>query len=94
MTKIKEILEKCFNLKIFVCIKDGMVFTIPFTIIGSTFLVLSQLKSLLETLELFFGKIVNYSFNSIGLIACLGIAYSYNKKIGIFYQWLQFYLFI
>jgi PTS system cellobiose-specific IIC component len=78
--EIKNKMEQYFNFKPIICIKDGMVFTIPFTIVGSIFLVMLQLTMLPPVFLDLFTRIVNYSFNSIGLVACMGMAYSYNKK--------------
>lgn len=74
-------INRYFELPVFKSIKDGMSLTIPFTVIGSIFLLLLQIKILPTFLTAFFSELYGYSFNCIGLIACIGITYSYKKNI-------------
>ena len=83
---------KFVNLKGVVALKDGLLYTLPLTLIGSVFLLLSSLPS--ETLNVWLANTLGEgwtdpllqaygsSFNIIALIAVVGIAYTYAKNEG------------
>lgn len=75
---------KFTNSKIIVALKDGMIYTIPFIIIGSVFLILSSLPveswaAWMNSTGLvpYFNQATNFSFNVMSLIAVTGIAYEW-----------------
>lgn len=72
-----------------VSLKNGMIYSIPFIIIGSVFLILGNLPvqswaDWVESsgLKVFFGQAYNASFKLTAMIAALGIAYTWVKDEG------------
>ena len=90
--KALPIIMKFVNLKSVSALKDGILFTLPLTLVGSVFLLLAQIpyqpfndwmvsmlgSSWTEPLLQAYGA----TFNIIAIIATLGIAYSYAKNEG------------
>jgi PTS system, lactose/cellobiose family IIC component len=67
-----------------VAIKDGMVSTVPFTIVGSIFMILAQFplagyQSFIAPYKAILSVPVSVTFNMIGLIAVISISYSLAK---------------
>ncbi|PRR79323.1 PTS sugar transporter subunit IIC [Clostridium vincentii] len=81
---------KFVNLKPVAALKDGILFTLPLTLVGSVFLLLAQLPipALNEWIASIFGagwteplfQAYNSSFKMIAIVATMGIAYSYAKN--------------
>ena len=84
--KLMPVAGKVANQRHLAAIKDGMVITLPFIIVGSVFLILGNLP--IPALANFYannatGKIiakwlsypVDVTFNLLGFIACVGISY-------------------
>lgn len=90
--RVIELVMKFVNLKAVVAIKDGMMYTLPITLIGSIFLLLANIPipAFNAYMVAQFGKTwtdpllqaYNSSFSIIGLIAVFAIAYSYTKREG------------
>lgn len=76
--------------KIITALKNGMIYTIPFIIIGSVFLILSSLPIVSWAnwmnstgLVPYFNQATNFSFNLMAIIAVTGIAYEWARNEGI-----------
>lgn len=90
--KIINSVMKFVNLKAVVALKEGVMYTLPITIIGSVFLLFSQLPipAFNNWMANNFGKnwtdpllqAYNSSFNILALIAVFTIAYNYSKHEG------------
>ena len=88
--KVIPAVMKFVNLKPVVALKDGILFTLPLTLVGSVFLLLAQLPipALNEWIASIFGagwteplfQAYNATFKIIALVATMGIAYSYAKN--------------
>ena len=92
--KLMPVAGKVANQRHLAAIKDGMVITLPFIIVGSVFLILGNLP--IPALANFYkdnatGQViarwlsypVDVTFNLLGFIACIGIAYKLS-------QWREF----
>ncbi|MFV0555748.1 MAG: PTS sugar transporter subunit IIC [Lactovum sp.] len=89
MEKILPPMMKFLNTKPVVAIKNGMIYPIPFVIIGSIFLILGQLpwqagQDFMNQIKLgpLFLQINDASFGIMALLAAFGIAYSWVKEEG------------
>lgn len=71
-------INRIFGLKFISNIKNGMTYTMPFTIIGSIFLLLNQI-SILNPVSEFLNLGYSFSFGILGIIAALGISYNISK---------------
>lgn len=90
--KVLPVIMKFVNLKGVVALKDGILYTLPLTLIGSIFLLLAQLPyaPLNDWLAATLGagwtdplwKAFGATFNIIALVATMGIAYTYAKNEG------------
>jgi len=90
--KVIPVIMKFVNLKGVVALKDGILYTLPLTLIGSIFLLLAQLPyaPLNDWLAATLGagwtdplwKAFGATFNIIALVATMGIAYTYAKNEG------------
>ena len=90
--KIISNVMKFVNLKAVVAVKEGMMYTLPVTLIGSVFLLLANIPipAFNAWMAEQFGKTwtdpllqaYNSSFSIIALIAVFGIAYSYTRNEG------------
>ncbi len=90
--KIIPIVMKFVNLKGVLALKDGILYTLPLTLVGSIFLLLAQLpyQPLNDWLNVTLGagwtdplfKANGATFNMIALVATIGIAYTYAKNEG------------
>jgi PTS system cellobiose-specific IIC component len=88
--KVIPAVMKFVNLKPIAALKDGILFTLPLTLVGSVFLLLAQLPipALNEWIASIFGagwteplfQAYNSSFKMIAVVATMGIAYSYAKN--------------
>ncbi|WP_155285979.1 PTS sugar transporter subunit IIC [Lacticaseibacillus zhaodongensis] len=81
---------KFTNSKIITALKNGMIYTIPFIIVGSVFLILSSLPvaswaAWMNSTGLvpYFNQATNFSFNAMSLIAVIGIAYEWARNEGV-----------
>lgn len=88
--KILPKVMKFTNSKIITALKNGMIYTIPFIIVGSVFLILSSLPVtswaawMTSTgLVPYFNQATNFSFNVMSIIAVTGIAYEGARNEGI-----------
>ncbi len=84
--KLMPVAAKIANQRHVAAIKDGMVLTIPFVIVGSVFLILGNLPipALSEVytnnptgqiIARWLSNPVDITFNLLGLIVCMGISY-------------------
>ncbi|MDR3598105.1 PTS sugar transporter subunit IIC [Clostridium sp.] len=90
--KVIPIVMKFVNLKGVIALKDGILYTLPLTLIGSVFLLLAQLpyQPLNDWLAATLGtgwtdplwKAFGATFNIIALMGTMGIAYTYAKNEG------------
>ncbi len=92
MDRIIPAVMKFVNMKGVVALKDGIMFTLPLSLIGSVFLLLAQIPyqpfndwvtSLLGpswTDPLF--QVYGATFKIMAIVACMGIAYTYAKNEG------------
>ncbi|AQR93157.1 PTS sugar transporter subunit IIC [Clostridium saccharoperbutylacetonicum] len=90
--KVIPIVMKFVNLKGVVALKDGILYTLPLTLIGSVFLLLAQLpyQPLNDWLAVTLGagwtdplwKAFGATFNIMALMATMGIGYTYAKNEG------------
>ncbi|WP_238915221.1 PTS sugar transporter subunit IIC [Clostridium sp. YIM B02555] len=90
--KVIPVVMKFVNLKGVIALKDGILFTLPLTLIGSVFLLLAQLpyQPLNDWLAVTLGagwtdplwKAFGATFNIIALMGTMGIAYIYAKNEG------------
>lgn len=88
--KVLPPIMKFLNTKPMVAIKNGMIYPIPFIIVGSVFLILGQLPIQAAQDYLFsiglgtlFLQINDASFGIMALIAAFGITYSWMKEEGL-----------
>ncbi|HPP31030.1 MAG TPA: PTS sugar transporter subunit IIC [Soehngenia sp.] len=90
--KIVNGVMKFVNLKAIQAIKDGILFILPLTLVGSIFLLLAQLPipAFNDFMAGIFGegwinpllRIYSASFGIMGMVAAIGIAYTYVKNEG------------
>lgn len=90
--KVIPAVMKFVNLKGVTALKDGILFTLPLTMVGSIFLLLAQLPipALNEWIAGIFGEgwteplmqAYGATFEIVAIIAVMGIAYSYAKNEG------------
>ena len=90
--KIIPVIMKFVNLKGVIALKDGILYTLPLTMVGSIMLLLAQLPipALNDAIASVFGpgwtaplfKAFGATFNVIALIATIGIAYIYAQNEG------------
>lgn len=90
--KMLPLVMKFVTLKGVVALKDGILFTLPLTIVGSLFLLLAQLPipALNEWIASVFGagwtdplwQTFGATFGVMALVAAVGIAYTYAKNEG------------
>lgn len=83
--KLMPALVKFAQMKILVGIRDGLTIIIPFTIIGSVFLIIGNfpVESWLEFVapySKFFDSVSGVTFDCLGLLAAIGIGYSMAKQ--------------
>jgi PTS system cellobiose-specific IIC component len=90
--KVIPVIMKFVNLKAIVALKDGILFTLPLTLVGSVFLLLAQIPyqpfndwmasklgpGWTEPLFQAYGA----TFSIIAIVATIGIAYTYAKNEG------------
>ncbi|WP_155287633.1 PTS sugar transporter subunit IIC [Lacticaseibacillus zhaodongensis] len=81
---------KFTNSKIITALKNGMIYVIPFIIVGSIFLILGSLPipswaAWMNGTGLvpYFNQATNFSFNAMALIAVIGIAYEWARNEGV-----------
>lgn len=79
--KFMPAVYKFSQFKVLVGIRDGISIIIPFTIVGSIFLIIGNfpVQSWLDYISqyaTFFDSVVNVTFGALGLIAAIGIGYN------------------
>ena len=79
--KFMPAVYKFSQFKVLVGIRDGISIIIPFTIVGSIFLIISNfpVQSWLDFIGQYatlFDSVVNVTFGALGLIAAIGIGYN------------------
>ena len=90
--KVLPVIMKFVNMKGIIAIKDGILFTLPLTLIGSIFLLIAcfPFKPFTDFMastfcanwtEPFF-KVQGATMNIIALVSVMGIAYIYAKNEG------------
>lgn len=91
--KVVPVIMKFVNLKGVIALKDGMLYTLPLTLVGSVFLLLAQLPY--EPLNVWLAKVLGEgwtdplwqaygaSFSLVAIFATAGIAYTYAKNEGV-----------
>lgn len=87
--KVVPAIMKFVNLKAVLALKDGIVYTLPLTLIGSVFLLLAQLpyKPAADFVSAkgWDGPLFQANGATMGvmaMVACVGIAYVYSKNEG------------
>lgn len=87
--KVVPAIMKFVNLKAVIALKDGIIFTLPLTLIGSVFLLLAQIpyKPLADFISSKGWDAPLFQANGatmgiMAMIACVGIAYTYAKNEG------------
>lgn len=90
--KVIPAVMKFVNLKPVVALKDGIMFTLPLTLVGSVFLLLAQIpvQAINDFIASIFGagwtdplwQAYGATFKIIAIVATMGIAYSYAKNEG------------
>ncbi|MGX7150018.1 PTS sugar transporter subunit IIC [Enterococcus ureasiticus] len=86
-TKLLPVLLKVGNNKHLIAIRNGISMTIPFTIIGSFFLIIGNFPikawtDLIEPWSNLLNAPVNVTFGVLGLISAIGIGYHLGKELG------------
>ena len=86
--KVLSFLSKIGENKYLISIRDGLSFTVPFTIIGSIFLIIGNfpIQAWIDFIEPYsgmLGSMVNVTFGMLGLIAAIGVGYSMGKNFGL-----------
>lgn len=84
MNKIIPSLMKLGNNRCLVAIRDGISITIPFTIIGSVFLIIGNLpingwNNIIAPYSAMLNAAVNTTFGIIGLIGAISVGYFFSK---------------
>ncbi|MBU3160442.1 PTS sugar transporter subunit IIC [Clostridium frigoris] len=92
MDKVIPVVMKFVNLKGVIALKDGILYTLPLTLVGSVFLLLAQIpyKPFNDWVASIFGvnwtmplmQIYSVSFAIMAMAATMGIAYAYTKNEG------------
>lgn len=92
MDKIIPVVMKFVNLKGVIALKEGVMYTLPLTLVGSVFLLLAQIpyKPFNDWVASIFGvnwtmplmQIYGVSFAIMAIAATMGIAYAYTKNEG------------
>ena len=92
--KVVPVIMKFVSLKGVVALKDGLLYTMPLTIVGSVFLLLANfpVQAVVDWLNAMgwidpLNQAYGATFNIVALIGVMGIAYEYVKKEG--YQGLN-----
>lgn len=90
--KVLPVIMKFVNMKGIIAIKDGILFTLPLTLIGSIFLLIAcfPFKPFTDFMASTFGanwtepffKVQGATMNIIALVSVMGIAYIYAKNEG------------
>ncbi len=87
--KILPPILKFVNTKAITALRNGMLYTMPFTIVGSIFLLLSNFPVTavgdwikVSVLGVYFDQAYGASFAIMSIFAVMGIAYSYVKNEG------------
>lgn len=85
---IAPYLIKLSNNKVLIAVRDGLSLTIPFTIIGSIFLILGNLpipiwSKFIAPYSPMLDSVVNVTFNILGLISTIGISYYLGKQYNV-----------
>lgn len=90
--KFIEFMASFAEIKIVAALRDGFIMTTPFTIVGSVFLLLANLPfpGYNEMMVAKFGydwasplyAVFGGTFNVLGIICCLGVAYKYTEAEG------------
>jgi PTS system cellobiose-specific IIC component len=88
--KLLPAVMKFTNSKIITALKNGMIYTIPFIIVGSVFLLLAtppiqSWQTWMNSTGLvpYWNQATNFSFNLMAIIAVVGIAYEWAKNEGV-----------
>ena len=86
--KVLPILLKIGNSKHLVAIRNGISMTIPFTIVGSIFLIIGNfpIQSWMDFVSNWGPQLnapVNVTFGILGLISAIGIGYHLGKEFGV-----------
>lgn len=77
-------LAKISRLKYLVALRDGMIITVPFTIFGSIFMIISNLPingwaNIIKPFATVLAAPVNVTFNLLALIVAMGMSYQVSK---------------
>lgn len=88
MDKVIPVMNRFGNNKYLVAIRDGVSITIPFTIIGSIFLIIGNLpipgwEKIIADFSDQLNSAVNVTFGAIGLIASISLGYFFSKMHNI-----------
>lgn len=83
-SKLLPTLTRWSDLKYLVALKDGMVITVPFTILGSIFMIIGNLPipgwyDTIAPISPYINAVTSVTFGLLGLIICIGMAYEVSK---------------
>jgi PTS system cellobiose-specific IIC component len=83
--KVMNALAKFASMKILVGIRDGLTMIIPFTVIGSIFMIIGYFPipgwaDKVASVQYFFDSAVAVTFGALGLLAAIGIGYHMAKQ--------------
>lgn len=86
--KLLPALYKIAQNKILVGIRDGLSIIIPLTVIGSIFLIISNLPSdawmeYISQYAIYFDSVVGVTFGILGLLAAIGVGYHLALQYGV-----------
>ena len=84
-SRLMEALAKFASARILVGIRDGLAMIIPFTFIGSIFMIIGYFpiagwSDKVASVQYFFDSAVNVTFGALGLLAAIGIGYHLAKQ--------------
>lgn len=92
MDKVTPVVIKFTNMKGVIALKEGIMFTLPLSLIGSIFLLLAQMpyKPFNDLMTSVFGsnwtdplwQVYGGTFALMGIVSCIAIAYNYAKAEG------------
>ena len=83
-----SLLSKLGSIKVLVAIREGVVLTTPFTIIGSVFLIIRSFPNdawaaIIAPYSASLTAVVNVTFGIVGLVSTIGIGYNMAKLVDI-----------
>ncbi|MCI5774599.1 MAG: PTS transporter subunit EIIC [Erysipelotrichaceae bacterium] len=86
--KLMPFLYELAQNRVLVGIRDGLALIIPLTVIGSIFLVISNIPidpwlEFIGQYAMYFDSVVNVTFGVLGLLAAIGVGYNLGVQFGV-----------